>query len=281
LGVKVGNQSPYLLAFIVGGVPYGGGLNLLEQSLWWLVPFGLLMLVMLHAMMEFTVSLLLQRPQAKRKPITADELRQRLLAVNEEGHAYQLVARKGGDLEICWEQGKVRQPGRLAIAKGASGGRLRLLLDEQRHELRLNEVTRSYYFIFGLAGWLPRLGGYAGFQSGPPGHPLAKEFSRIAKQGGWSVRPVLWWFQASHRGHQLLETLTPTPLRRWSARRFWGIVYPLSYVLGMGYLVVIIGSLDRNDLLLLAGISATWWVIWGFLVWILCGFPAFWRRGRG
>ncbi len=51
-----------------------GGVNLLEQSPWWLIPFALLMLVMLHAMMEFTVSLLVERPQANRKPLAADRL---------------------------------------------------------------------------------------------------------------------------------------------------------------------------------------------------------------
>ncbi|MBI3942306.1 MAG: hypothetical protein HY326_04775 [Chloroflexi bacterium] len=256
-------------------------MNLLEQSLWWLIPFALLMLVMLHAMMEFTVSLLAQRPQSHRKPIPADELRQRLLAANEGDQPYPLVEGKDCDLEIRWELEKVPQPSRWAIASAASGGRLRLLLDEHRHEVRMNQVTYSYYFFFGLTGWLPRLGGYAGVQSGPSGHPMTKALSRIANRGGWSVRPVLWWFQATYRGYHLLERLTPAPLRRWPARRFWGMLYPLSYVLGMGYLVVIIGSLDRQDVLLLAGISTVWWGIWGFLVWVLRGFPAFWRGRHG
>lgn len=40
------------------------GLSLLEQSLLWLLPYALLMLLMVHAMMEFTISLLVQRPPA-------------------------------------------------------------------------------------------------------------------------------------------------------------------------------------------------------------------------
>jgi hypothetical protein len=48
----------------------------------------------------------------------------------------------------------------------------------------------------------------------------------------------------------------------------------------MIYLVAMIGPLDRRNLLLLLGISAAWWGIWGFLVWMLTGFPAFWRRQR-
>ncbi len=43
-------------------------MSLLDQSLWWLIPYILLMLVMLQAMMEFTVSLLVERPPAKRGP---------------------------------------------------------------------------------------------------------------------------------------------------------------------------------------------------------------------
>ncbi|HEX9924719.1 MAG TPA: hypothetical protein VGD99_18835, partial [Anaerolineae bacterium] len=113
--------------------------NLLEQSPWWLIPFALLMLVMLHAMMEFTVSLLVERPQSNRKPITAGELRQRLLAVNEADQPDPLAAGQDCDLEINWGLEAVPQARRLAIVKAASGGRLRLLLDEQRHELRLNQ----------------------------------------------------------------------------------------------------------------------------------------------
>jgi hypothetical protein len=48
----------------------------------------------------------------------------------------------------------------------------------------------------------------------------------------------------------------------------------------MGYLVVIMGGLDWHNGLILAGVSAGWWGVWGFLVWMLRGFPAFWRRYR-
>ncbi len=253
---------------------------MLEQSLWWLVPFALLMLVMLHAMMEFTVSLLVQRPPARRKPTTAGELRKRLLAADQADQPHPLVRGKDCDLEIYWEQREAPPPGRLSIAKAASSGRLRFLLDERRFEMRMNQVSRSYYFFFGLTGWLPRLSGFAGVQSGPPGHAATEKFGRIANRSGWSVRPVLWWFQATYNGYRWLETLTPAVFRRWPARRFWGILYPLSYALGVGYLVLILGSADSNDVVLLVGISAIWWGAWAFLAWMLRGFPSFRRRGR-
>jgi hypothetical protein len=252
-------------------------MNLLEQSLWWVIPFVLLMLLMLHAMMEFTVSLLVQRPPADRTPILANELRRRLLAENEVVQPYRLVEGKDCDLEIIWELGDSPHSGRWAISKGSSHNHIRLLLDEHRNELRMNQVSRSFYFFFGLVSWLPRIEGYAAAQAGPPGVDSTKEISRIANRYGWTVRPVLWWFQATHRGYHFLETLTPTPLRQLPARRFWGILYPLSYILGIAYLIMIIGALDWDNFLIVVGVSAAWWGTWGFLVWAIRGFPAFWH----
>lgn len=255
-----------------------GELSLLEQSLWWLLPYALLMLLMVQAMMEFTVSLLVQKPPAGRKPVNAATLRRRLFSVNGPDQPYQLVEGQDCDMEINWRQEMDPQPGRLGIANWASDGRLRFLLDEQRHELRMNQVSRSYFFFLGLNGRIPRIQGYASIQSGPPEQMMTEEISRIANQGNWRVRPVLWWFQATHSGYHFLEKITPAPLRRWSAGHFWGLLYPLSYFLGMGYLLAIIGPLDRQDVLIFLVVSAAWWGAWSFLVWMLRGFPVFWRR---
>jgi hypothetical protein len=76
----------------------------------------------------------------------------------------------------------------------------------------------------------------------------------------------------------VLQALTPALLRRWTARQFWGVLYPFSYFLGLGYLVAIIGPLDRHTLLMLIGVSAIWWGIWAFLAWALSGFPSLRRK---
>ena len=183
------------------------------------------------------------------------------------------------DLEIRWEHEDF-QRGRFALSRHSSSSHLRFLLDEQRHELRMNQVDSGSNFFLGLEGWLPRLQGYASFSAGPPGEMLTKDISHMAYRSGWTVRPVIWWFQATHSGFRMLRALTPTPLRRWTARQLWGVLYPLSYALSVGYLVAIVGRLDRHTLLMLIGISASWWGVWGFLAWALCGFPAFWRRPR-
>lgn len=253
-------------------------MSLLDQSLWWIAPYALLMLLMVHAMIEFTVSLLAQRPHGKTAPLAADALRQRLLAEAALDPTRRLAAGQDCDLEIAWRDEQPARPGRWAISKASSRTHIRLLLDEQRHELRLNEASRSFYYFLGLVGWLPVIRGFAGAQSGPPGAAITQEVARIANRYGWSVRPVVWWFQATHRGYRLLEALTPVPLRRWPARRFWGLLYPLNFFLGMAYIVLIMGGLDWRGMWVLAGVSAGWWGVWGLLVWAMRGFPAFWRR---
>jgi hypothetical protein len=184
------------------------------------------------------------------------------------------------DLQITWEQEDAPPRGRYFFSSSGGSGLVRLLLDETRHELRVNQVTRSHHLLIGLIGWLPRLEGAFGFQSGPPGEALPEEISRAAINSGWAFRPVLWWFQATHPGFRLLTRLTPPPLRRVPARWFWGVLYPLVYVLAMVYLLAAAGPLDREGWLLLLGISAVWWGVWGFLTWMLLGFPRFWKSGQ-
>jgi hypothetical protein len=251
---------------------------LLEQSAWWLLPYVLLMLVMLHAMMEFSVALLVKRP-ANRKPVALEELRRRLLALDKADLPHPLVEGEDCDLEMKWSYEDTRR-GRFALSRQASSSHLRFLLDEQRRELRMHQTDSGSSFFVGLQGWLPRLQGSAGFGAGPPGQALTQEIEQIAKRSGWTVRPMLWWFQTTHSGTRFLQAMTPAPLRLWPARRFWGILYPLSFFLGIGYLAVIIWPFDWHNLLLIIGISAAWWAVWGFLIWAICGFPAFWRRGR-
>jgi hypothetical protein len=222
---------------------------------------------------------LLQRPPANRKPVAGDELRRRLLALHKPGHPHPLVVGQDCDLEMRWQHEDTRRS-RFAFSRHSSSSHVRFLLDEQRHELRMHQVDSGSGFFLGLEGWLPRLQGYASMSAGPPGQLLTKDISHMAYRCGWTVRPVLWWFQATHSGSRVLQALTPAPLRRWPARRLWGVLYPLSYFLGIGYLVAILGPLDRHTLLVLSGVSAIWWGIWGLLAWALSGFPVWWRRPR-
>jgi hypothetical protein len=164
--------------------------SLIEQSLWWLVPYAVLILLMVYAMMEFTVTLL-QRPPANRKPVAGAELRRRLLALNEPDHPHPLVVGQDCDLEMRWEHADFRRS-RFALSRHSSSSHLRFLLDERRYELRMNQVDSGSGFFLGLEGWLPRLQGYASLSAGPPGQMLTKDISQMTYRSGWTVRPVLW-----------------------------------------------------------------------------------------
>lgn len=280
---------------------------LLEQNLLWIVPYALLMLLMVHAMMEFTVSLLVKRAPARRDPASAAELRQRLQALSETLQGCRLVEGQDCDLEVVWDLvAGWRQ--RFTRVKMTTHYRVRLLLDEPRLELRVNEYLRSSNFFLGFDGWVPRFNWniffFSGFVSGVwagraynilPGFPprigevssyaldtgqVKHEISRIANRSGWTFRPVIWWFEATRSGLRLARALTPAPLRALPARRFWGATYLGSYLLGMGYIIAAGGLWDAHNLLVIAGISAIWWGIWGLLVWALLGFPALQRRRK-
>jgi hypothetical protein len=255
-------------------------MNLLEQSLWWLLPFILLILAMVHAMMEFTVSLLARPPRKGARPISVKELRARLLTLNRSEKSYRLTEGVDCDLEIKWQSEETPRIGRFAIARSGMWSHVRFLLDESRHELRMNHVSQSHSFFLGFVRWLPHVSGYISFQAGPPGQSITDEISQVANKGGWGVRPMLWWFQTTHRGYRVLERITPAPFRRLPARLFWGCLYPLCYVASIVYIVLVVGPLEERDVMLVLGVSAVWWGMWGLLTWALLGFPPFWRRWR-
>ena len=281
-------------------------MRLLQQSVWWILPYVLLMVLIVFAMMEFTISLLVKRPRVRRQPLSRDELLQQLLALNEGHRPYRLATRKDSDLELHWDVVDPTWRQNYARVRLSTVYHARLLLDEEHHELRIFEILRSSGFFFGFDGWVPRINPYFHLQSGfingawsgraygiLPGFPPRigavydyaldtvqpkQEISEIAGHGGWTFRPVLWLFQVTHAGHAFWGKLAPGPFRYWPARRLWGLLYPASFFLGMGWLVAIIWPLDTHNLLMVLGISAIWWGIWGFLTWTLLGFPAFWRR---
>ncbi|HEX6386341.1 MAG TPA: hypothetical protein VF177_16845 [Anaerolineae bacterium] len=74
----------------------------------------------------------------------------------------------------------------------------------------------------------------------------------------------------------------PRHVRQIPHRHFWGVLYPASYVLGIGYLLAIIGrpGWTAHNLLIIGSISVIWWSVWGFLTWVIADFPALRRQRR-
>ena len=282
-------------------------MSLLEQSAWWLIPYALLMLFMVHAMVEFTLGLLIERPYANRRPLPAEDLKQQLLDHNLPDRPYRLVEGEEGELELQWDVVDAAWRQQFASVKLTTFYRARLLLDEVRHEVRIQEFMRTGSFFLGFNGWIPHLhfafsahwgpmnanwSGHAyGILSGFPPQigevvsftlhtaEVKKEISQSVRQGGWAFRPVIWTSQVRR---SRLRALTPAPLKRIPHGRFWGVLYPASYALGIGYLLAIIGrpGWTARNLLIIAGISVIWWGMWGFLTWAIAGFPSLRRQRR-
>lgn len=251
-----------------------------SPNLWlWLGPYGILLLIMLYAMVEFTVSLFIKYPPPNRRPVTAAQLRARLLALCAKLPPFDRVESPDSDLELRW-QAVAKGEGRFWKAKRQTTVRVRLLFDEERHEVRANESSHSSGYIIGLDRWLPRLSGGAGYSAGPlvTGR-FAERIAATANAGGWTYRPVVLPFQVTRRGLQFLQALTPTPFRQLPPTQVWGILYPLTYVLAFVWLFGR-GSpalWTTHNLWLFVLISTVWWGVWGLLVWTLHGFPKFWR----
>src|SRR3990172_6598482 len=161
---------------------------LIEQSLWWLLPGALFSLFMVHAMVMFTAALLTKRPRARNQPLTADELRARLLELNDDRRLMAKLA-PGRDCDFTLDCKPVKAPGNdwtptssltptspgrrrglplccqpvhaswyelYSHVKFTTHYRARLLLDEATREARWNELMRGSNFFLGFDGWIPR-----------------------------------------------------------------------------------------------------------------------------
>ena len=230
----------------------------------WVIPYALVLLLMVFAMMEFTISLLEKPPRQRQPPVDKDELRRRLLALNEASScltAWRTGRRatwscSGMSSTSSWRQ-------RFARVRLDVTYRARFLLDETHHELRSYEILHSSSFFMGFDGWIPRLSFSYWMQAGfvnavwagraygiLPGFPprigevrrfalntaeARNEIRRIALDAGWGFRPVTWGFQVHPRSYRFFETLTPAPLRRVPRRWFYGVLYPLTFFGGIAY----------------------------------------------
>ncbi len=270
---------------------------LIAQNALWIVPAFALTCFMVYAMMECTVSFLVKRPPPGRKTVDAAELRHRLLGLNQPGNPYRLVDSRVADLELHWDVVDASWYELFAKVKLTIVYHARMLIDELQREVRWYEIMRSSNFLIGFDGWTLRLNFAFRLQTGylnvdwrglaygiisvfPPRigrvykfhlntMRVKNEITRIVTESGWALRPRYLWFQTRRGSYQLGQALLPATLRRWPARRFWGLVYPASYVLTIGYLVAITGAYDFRNLLVFGAISAAWWGVWGFLAWIL------------
>lgn len=285
-------------------------MNLLEHSLWWLLPAAAIAVFMVFAMMEYTAALLVRPSRRSRRAVEPGELRQRLLALNERPAPYRVVEGKDSDLELRWDVVDASWHERFAKVKLTTRYRARMLLDELRNEVRWFESIRSSSLFLGFEGWRVRFNFSFYYRSGYldvlwsgraygilPGFPpqigrvhefsvdtraVKKEVTTVIRRAGWSFRPVVFPPKMSRRWLGITRTLSPAWLTRIPERRLWGTLYAGSFLLFYLYVFVFIADAatdwtwENGWPALLVGLG--WWGIWGFLAWMLAGFPRFWRR---
>jgi len=278
-------------------------MSLLEQEPLWIVPFVFIILFMVHAMVQYVLSLMVKRPAVRRKVVPAAEMKTRLERINAAEQPYKLKHGLDWDYELQWQVVDAEWRKRFARINLTSLYRARLLLDETKREVRLQEHMRSSSFFLGFQGWIPRFrwrwsaywgpmkGQWSGraFGLGAGSLPQIGEvvdfsidtdaareaITKIANGGGWAVRPVILQYQISRKWQRRLQRLTPGPVLRLQDRHFWAIMYPGSYVAAIAYLFLISGRTlgEPANLAILLLVSASWWGIWGLLTWVLLRMP--------
>lgn len=279
-------------------------MNLLEQSLWWIVPAFLIAGFMVFAMMEFTAALLVKRPR-RRSGVPAAVLRERLLALNSDEKPYRVVAGETSDLELEWDVVDATWYELFARVKLTTVYRARMLLDEARREVRWYETLRSSNVFLGFEGWKAKFNFSFYYRSGYlnvlwsglaygilPGFPprigkvyefhldtvaVKEEITDVIRRAGWTFRPVVFPLKMNRRWVDRFRALSPAWWNEISERRRWGTLYVGTFLLFYVYFFIALADpmvdWTWHNVGVALAVGAGWWAIWGLLTWILMGFP--------
>lgn len=268
--------------------------TLVERSKWFLLPGVALALLMVFSMME-CVAAFIARPSGRAHVSSRSAVLERLLTLNKGG-PYRLEPTRRADFAVILDPVDPAWRARFARVKLSAGYRARLVLDEERHQIRWFEIVYARTGFVGFQSMWPRFSwsvwmfaGYIdvqwrGWAYGMlPGFPprvgdavrfsldtvaLKREIRTIASRAGWEFRPKVWPFQVHRRPDGTIPRgLIPSATRFWSERQFWATVYPVLYLMTVLYIVVVAGGWRelgrRATVLPLLGFSAFWWGIWG------------------
>src|SRR6184192_4002682 len=117
------------------------GIPLLQRGLWFLLPAVTLALLMVHAMMECVAAFIATSPNKSASSRAA--LLSRLMALCKAGQPYRLEPSAVGDLDVRFDPVDPTWRARFARVRLTTQYRARLVLDEERHQVRWFEVIRS------------------------------------------------------------------------------------------------------------------------------------------
>lgn len=268
----------------LGSVPWLFLASLTLFSLLWLValvPFSLAIIVPAH------------RPRLDAGSLF--DVREALLALNQLGHPFHLAQRSETELRLEWDVVDATWYELFAQVKLSTSYQARLLLDEARREVRIHETLRHSNLFIGFDGWKPRFnfehqqvhgmvnvvwtGTAYGIQPGWPPQIgrvyrfhldtiwAVRQVEEAAREKGWGLRPVIWWFEATQASAAWTAALTPPFMRGWSRRRFWSALYGLSWLGLIGTVVAFVPLTPNNigaSLAAFGGIAGIHGLILGF-----------------
>lgn len=288
-------------------------MSLVEQSMWWILPAFLIAGFMVFAMMEFTALLIARPRRGRKRPVPAAELRKCLLALNDPELPYRVVESERADLEVEWDVVDASWYELFAKVKLTSRYRGRMLMDEQRHQLRWYESVRTANWFIGFEGRKLRLNGsiqwhwgyidviWRGLAYGIlPGFPprigkvysftlntvaLKTEIRRVVSRAGWGFLPAPHPLKVHRPWLDLTRALQPAWLEKVDDRWLWGSLYVGSFVLFYVYVFIAVADTEAGHYTL-AGwwpalvVGGFWWVTWAALAWLLAGMPKLWKRRK-
>ncbi len=214
------------------------------------------------------------------------------------GARFRLAPAKAHDYSVEWDVAPPDWRGRYATVWYSDMYRLRLLLDEGRREVRVYESISSFYFMWGFDGWRLRIAGGVTFLAGPldlrrwrgkafgmtrlfpPRAGEAHAFDidtqearraieKVIRGSGWSVRPVVLWFEVKRSVLRVGRAVLPPPLRWWPAKRLWLVLHPVTYAATVGWIMFVAGANDPGAIGFILAFTVVWFGFWGLFVWAL------------
>ncbi len=251
----------------------------------WFVALGVASVAMVVALVQFTLALIASPRLPGRQSSPMAQVRASLLALNSPHRTFQLTQLSETELRLEWDGLTGTKRTEAIKVSNPFSYHVRLLLFEPTAEVRCFESVRTTGKVGGRganAQW--QFGAVEAAYSGQAEyvthdgihHRVAVSLDTAeikgliedaARNNGWTFRSVVLSLQASARGAQFFERLTPAVMRRMGARRFWGTVYVLLWFSIVGLLLLWMPR-SLESFLGLATVVAFFVVVQVFVVWI-------------
>lgn len=210
-----------------------------------------------YTLVPFALSLSFRPRPAKGPARPRADVLAALLALHGPQDAWRLAPLSPTALRLDWNVVDASWYELFAKVKLSVVYRMRLYLEETTHEVRTYESLRSGSWFLGFDGLTPRFSWSWRYQAGalnvlwsglaygitrgfPPRIGQVYRFTldtaeakrgieAVANRAGWTLYPTTLPFEVSPWAVELGRRLTPSFMRDWSRRRFWGTLHALAW----------------------------------------------------